>query len=90
MAKLEPRDVAAYLLDRADQYVDGSGCWVALADAAHNVMQGEVEAEKRNGSFDAELYRRVDGMAGSPRPVVPESGTLEDDEDDGDDVGGEG
>lgn len=80
--KLAARDVAVYLLDRADQYVTASPCWVALSDAARNIMLGEVEAAKRNGDLTADLYGRVDGFTGVPRPVVPTAGTTKDDEDD--------
>lgn len=62
-ARASLRDVAAYLLDRADQYEDGSSCWVALAEVARNVMRGEIAAAKRNGDFDAALYARVDSPA---------------------------
>ena len=73
------RDVAAYLLDRADQYVTDSACWVALADAAHNVLAGEVQAAKRDGELDAELYERMEnwGWPETPRPVDPEAGVDE-------------
>ena len=75
MGALKLRDVAAYLLDRADQYETASPCWIALADAARNVMLGEVAAAKNNGEFDAGLYRRVDGMdRGAPVPVQPNLG----------------
>jgi len=53
--RLTKCDYAAYLLDRADQYDTDSGCWVALADAAHNIMLGEVE--------DEETYRRLEAYA---------------------------
>lgn len=56
------RDVAAYLLDRADQYETKSPCWVALADAAEALMNGEVEGAVVHGEFDEALYARVDGM----------------------------
>lgn len=62
------RDVAAYLLDRADQYETDSPCWIALADVAQNIMRGEVIAAERNGDFDAALYARVDSMA---LPIAP-------------------
>lgn len=54
------RDVAAYLLDRADQYEPDSPCWIVLADAARSIMRGEVAAAARNGDFDSTLYARVD------------------------------
>lgn len=73
------RDVAAYLLDRADQYVTESACWVALADAAHNVLAGEVQAAKRNGELDAELYERMENWnwPGGVRKVEPTAGVDE-------------
>ncbi len=77
------RVVAAYLLDRADQYVDGSGCWVALADASHNLMRGDVEVSLLDGQLDPDAFRRVDAFARGrkkPRPVVPATGTEDHDE----------
>lgn len=76
-AILRAVDVAAYLLDRADQYETDSGCWVALADAAHNIMLGEVEKAKRNGDLDADLYQRLRRIAGRARPVDPQLGVDE-------------
>lgn len=85
LSKLKPRDVAAYLLDRADQYVTESSCWIALADAAHNIMLGEVHKAIVENEFDEPLYERVDGFArGKPRRVVPYAGVDEPDDDDGD------
>ena len=75
------RDVAAYLLDRADQYDDGSGCWVAVADCAHNVAIGEVVIAKNEGELDSDLYERVDRMSGAVKPVIPDSGKDPDDAD---------
>lgn len=63
------KQIAAYLLDRADQYDLNSGCWIALADAAHNIMLGEVEAARDNGDLDADLFRRLDAMTGGARAV---------------------
>ncbi len=66
---------AAYLLDRADQYETDSPCWVALADAAENVMLGEVETAADNGDFDEDLLARVRSMRSrTPRPVDPKLG----------------
>jgi hypothetical protein len=73
------RDVAAYLLDRADQYETESPCWVALSEVAFEVAAGEVEAAKRNGDLDASLYKRLARMTGVARPVDPSAG-VEDDE----------
>ncbi len=69
------RDIAAYLLDRADQYDTDSPCWIALCDAARNVMQGEIGRAKRENEFDAKLYKRVDSFGpGAARPVDPRLG----------------
>ena len=76
-AKLKPADYAAYLLDRADQYETDSACWVALADAAHNIMLGEVASAKRCGELDASLYERLARMSGAAKPVDPSSGVNE-------------
>jgi len=82
------RDCAAYVLDRADQYADGSGCWVALADASHNMMLGEVDAAKKNGDLGDDLMKRVDGFrqrgSRKPKPVDPMLG-VDDDMDEEDD-----
>lgn len=76
------RDYAAYLLDRADQYATASPCWIALSDAAHNVMLGEVEAAKASGDLDAGVYKRVDSWRDKKlRKVVPALGAI-----DGEDV----
>lgn len=56
------RDVAAYLLDRVDQYQTNSPCIVALVDAAVALMNGEVDAAVSHGEFDEGLYARVDGL----------------------------
>lgn len=74
--KLKPADYAAYLLDRADQYETDSGCWVALADAAHSIMLGEVESAKRHGELDEELYERLkESSRDAVRHVCPTDGT---------------
>ena len=54
------RDTAAYLLDRADQHSTDSPCWIALADAARNVVRGEVDAALNNGDLTDDLYTRLD------------------------------
>lgn len=76
-ATVKIKDVAAYLLDRADQYVTDSACWIALSDAAHNIMLGEVEIARRNGDLDRSLYDRLAKIAGRSRPVDPTSGVDE-------------
>ncbi len=71
------RDAAAYILDRAEQYETDSGCYTALAEVAHNIMLGEVDASVADGALEPELYDRVDKMAGTrakPRPVNPTLG----------------
>lgn len=55
-------DVAAYLLDRADQYGDDNPCWIALADAARAVMRGDVEEAERTGALEEGLYDRLARM----------------------------
>ena len=68
------RDVAAYLIDRADQYETSSPCWIALSDAALNLLNGDVEQRMSEGEFDGELYARVDAMRGPTKPVEPSLG----------------
>jgi len=61
---LTREDVAAYLLDRADQYDNSNGRWVPLADAAHALMEGAVEEALAHGELQEEdLRRRVRGWA---------------------------
>lgn len=69
-------DVAAYLLDRADQYETESPCWIALADAAANIANGDALASLRAGELDdAPLRRRVASMATRGiKPVIPSAG----------------
>ncbi len=78
------RKIAAYLLDRADQYETESPCWVALSDAAYNIMAGDATESWNHGELnDPDLLKRVDGFAKlekSIRPVVPTLG-VEKDED---------
>lgn len=77
------RAVAAYLLDRADRYDTDSGCWVALSDAAENLMLGEAQVSLIDGHLDADVFSRVDGFArrgAKPKPVDPRMGTEEDDD----------
>ena len=66
-------DLAAYLLDRADQYVSDSPCWIALSDAAANVANGDALASLRAGELDDEpLRKRVASMASRGiKPVDP-------------------
>lgn len=67
MTKRQREDVAAYLIDRADQYAAESPCWVALADAAKAVMRGEVEEAVKHGELDdRELRERVRRWAPKP------------------------
>lgn len=62
MTRRNRRLVAAYLLDRADQYETDSPCWVALADAANNVLAGAVEAGEIDQVYDTLLMRRIARM----------------------------
>lgn len=64
------RIVCAYLLDRADQYETSSPCWIALSDAAGNIMSGEHIKSWKEGEFDAELMARVDAMKGRRKKDV--------------------
>lgn len=65
--------VAAYLTDRADQYDTESPCWIALTDAAEDVINGEVEAAARNGDLDEDLRRRVRKWKRKPEPTKGET-----------------
>jgi len=71
-------DVAAYLLDRADQYDTDSPCWVALSDAAENVMACEVERAKQSGELDQKLRQRVRRFGGNIHAVEPSLGVEKD------------
>ena len=62
-------DVAAFLLDRADQYDTASPSWVGLADAAARVAAGDVEQLVSEGELQEEdLRRRVRSMAKTGAP----------------------
>lgn len=65
-ATLSPRDVAAYLLDCADQYDTESPCR-ALSDAAENVLAGEVQRALGAGELDQDLYARLDRLKAEGR-----------------------
>lgn len=66
--------VAAYLLDRAHQYDADSPCWVALADAASDVVNGEHRQSHVEGDLDG-LIERVRSWRGRPgHPVQPSAG----------------
>ncbi len=73
---MSPLDLAAYLLDRADQYELDSPCWVALSDAASNVANGEVTEAIMHGELDdPSLRARVKSMAGhGAKKVDPKLG----------------
>jgi hypothetical protein len=64
---LDPRDVAAFLLYRADRYGISSPSWTALGAAAAAVLTEEVQAAKDNGDLDADLYARVDTITRAER-----------------------
>lgn len=56
-------EMAAYLLDRADQYETKSASWIGLVDAATALANGEVHAAIAHGELDdEELVRRVRAM----------------------------
>jgi hypothetical protein len=59
LSKLQREMVAAYLTDRADQYTTESPCWIALTDAATEVINGEVEEAAHSGELDDDLRARV-------------------------------
>lgn len=64
MTRKQRLDVAAYLLDRADQYDTDSPCWVGLVDAARAVARGEVEEAIAHGELaEPELRLRVRRMS---------------------------
>jgi len=54
----ERRVVAAFLLDRADQYAEGSCCIAALTDAASMIINGDARAAALHGELD-DLMARV-------------------------------
>lgn len=59
--------VACYLLDMADQYVNGSASWVGLADAAQAIAKGEhIKALLAGELDDPDLIRRVRKLKGQP------------------------
>jgi hypothetical protein len=61
---VDRRMVAAYLVDRAEQYQAKSGSWVGLIDAAKAIMDGEFDAAVSHGELDdADLLARVDRWA---------------------------
>lgn len=68
MLVIRRADVAAFLLDRAEQFADDDPCCAALADAARAVMRGDVEEAERTGALDGLYYRvgRMTGPTGRP------------------------
>lgn len=62
----ERRNIAAYLLDRADQYTDDSACWVALGNVCEAIINGGAYEAAMHGELD-DLYERVDDMLVSAR-----------------------
>lgn len=78
MSRLTARQIAAYLLDRADQYDDDSACWNTLAEAAEEIMSGGVAERVAAGELeDAALLKRVDNFkTGRKRIAIdPRAGT---------------
>jgi hypothetical protein len=74
---MQRRMLAAYLLDRADQYKTDSPSWIPLAKAAEAVVNGDVESAVNHGELDDDtLLARVDRMllraeASTPAPSPP-------------------
>jgi hypothetical protein len=65
--RLDEREAcAAYCLDRADQYVPGSGICPALADAAEGIAKGDAAGMMARGETE-DLLRRVRRMSGFTR-----------------------
>jgi len=83
MTKLEAH--TCYLLSQADAYVTESPCWIALSDAAHNVINGEVQAALDSGELDDDLLRRVRSFKGKPPIPVHANAGIDADDDDEDD-----
>jgi len=54
--------VAAYLLDRADQYPTDSPLWQPLAKAAEAIASGEHATAMAHGELEASLFERVARM----------------------------
>ena len=75
MTRKQQEDVAIYLMSRADQYENESPCWVALSDAAHNVVNGAVEGDLAYQGDDPEMRKRVRKWREKPlRKVDPKLG----------------
>ena len=67
---MKVEDVAAYLLDRADQYATSSGSWVPLVDAAKAFVTGEVQRLLDAGELrEPELRGRVRRFAAVQRRI---------------------
>lgn len=67
--KVNLRTVAAYPLDRADQYETSSPSWIGLADAAKALVNGEFEEAVAHGELeDADLLKRIDAWV-KPKAV---------------------
>jgi hypothetical protein len=63
LARLTATDVAAWLIDRAEQFDTGSGVDMELVKLARAVMTGELHAAIAHGELDdPKLVRRVLGM----------------------------
>ncbi len=71
-AGFAPWQIAAYLIDRADQYETESPCWVALADTAENVMNGTFADVLGAGELD-DLRARVERWKSSAAKTVDPS-----------------
>lgn len=63
LTRYQRRMVAAYLLDRADQYKTESGSWIVLVKAAEAIANGEFDVAVNHGELDDDaLLSRVDRM----------------------------
>jgi hypothetical protein len=74
LTKGQREHVAAYLLDRADQYETDSPCWIGLVDAARNIASGEVERAAQCGEIDDDVLSRVRKMRKTAVAVDPSLG----------------
>jgi len=77
LTERQRENVAMYLMSRADQYETDSPCWVALSDAAHNIINGAIDAELAYNGDDLDMRRRVRSWKdcqAAQRPVVSNAG----------------
>jgi hypothetical protein len=80
VTRKQQEDVAMYLMSRADSYETDSPCWVALSDAAHNIVNGAVEKDldyNGNEPRERDRVRRWRDKTAPERPVVSNAGVEE-------------